>query len=81
MPVHRLVVRPGCLCRHSTGKAAQVRAVDSLEVVQLFSCLDRVKRLEWCPRSEYLLCQLKTPVVQARKCPHTATRGVAACPP
>jgi hypothetical protein len=62
-----------------TGGAAQVRAVDSLEVVQLFSCLDRVRRLEWCCRSEYLLCQLRKPVVQVPRPP--ALRAARRRPP
>ncbi|KAK9835213.1 hypothetical protein WJX81_006183 [Elliptochloris bilobata] len=42
-----------------------IRSVDTLEAVQLFSCLDRIKRVEFCCRSEYILCALeKRPVVQ-----------------
>lgn len=42
-----------------------VRDVDTLQVVQLYSCLDRIKHLEWCCRSEYVLCGLtQRPIVQ-----------------
>lgn len=42
-----------------------VRDVDTLQVVQLYSCLDRIKQLEWCCRSEYVLCGLtQRPIVQ-----------------
>lgn len=37
-----------------------------MQVVQLFSCLDKISYIEWAPDSEYLLCGLhKRPVVQA----------------
>ena len=49
-----------------TACIAQVRAVESLEVAQLFSCLGRVKHLEFCCRSEYLLCALDKKPVQVR---------------
>ena len=66
-------------CLPFTFRAAQVRAVESLEVVQLFSCVGRVKHLEFCCRSEYILCALeKKPVVQvpspAPLCVHCSTR-------
>ncbi|BDA42493.1 probable POC1 centriolar protein homolog A at N-terminal half [Coccomyxa sp. Obi] len=42
-----------------------VRDVDTLQVVQLYSCLDRIQQLEWCCRSEYVLCGLtQRPIVQ-----------------
>ena len=42
-----------------------VRDVDTLQIVQLYSCLDRVKHIQWCCRSEYILCGLlKRPTVQ-----------------
>ena len=42
-----------------------MRDVDTLQIVQLYSCLDRIKHIEWCCRSEYILCGLlKRPTVQ-----------------
>lgn len=40
--------------------------MESLEIVQLFCCLGRVKHLEFCCRSEYLLCALDKKPVQVR---------------
>lgn len=35
------------------------------QVVQLFSCLDKVRDIQWCPNSLYVLCTLsKRPDVQ-----------------
>ena len=43
-----------------------VRDVDTLQITQLYSCLDRIKHIRWCCRSEYILCGLlKRAVVQA----------------
>ena len=36
-----------------------VREAESLQVVQLYSCLDRIRTVEWCSRSEYILCGLQ----------------------
>ena len=37
-----------------------------VQVVQLFSCVDKISSLEWAPDSEYILCGLyKRPMVQA----------------
>ena len=42
-----------------------MRDVDTLQIVQLYSCLDRIKHIQWCCRSEYVLCGLlKRPTVQ-----------------
>ena len=42
-----------------------MRDVDTLQIVQLYSCLDRIKHIRWCCRSEYILCGLlKRAVVQ-----------------
>jgi hypothetical protein len=36
------------------------------QVVQLYSCLDKISYIEWAPDSEYLLCGLfKRAIVQA----------------
>ncbi len=32
---------------------------DTLQVVQLYSCLDRIRTMEWCSRSEYIVCGLQ----------------------
>jgi WD40 repeat protein len=37
-----------------------------MQVVQLFSCVDKISSVEWAPDSEYILCGLyKRPMVQA----------------
>ena len=42
-----------------------VRDVDTLQIVQLYSCLDKIQHIEWCPHSNYVLCALfKRPIVQ-----------------
>lgn len=42
-----------------------VREVDTLRVVQLYSCLDKIQNYEWSPDSKYILCTLKgRPIVQ-----------------
>lgn len=39
--------------------------MDTLEVVQFFSCLGKITALEFCCRSEYILCTLaEKPTVQ-----------------
>lgn len=36
-----------------------------MQVVQLFSCLDKIRDIQWCPNSLYVLCVLsKRPDVQ-----------------
>lgn len=43
-----------------------VRDVDTLNVVQLFSCLDKIQHIEWAADSDYLLCGLyRRAMVQA----------------
>ncbi|XP_074583847.1 uncharacterized protein LOC141839894 isoform X2 [Curcuma longa] len=43
-----------------------IREVVSLKVIQLFSCVDKIRYIEWALDSEYILCGLhKKPVVQA----------------
>lgn len=43
-----------------------IRDVESLKVVQLYSCLDKISYVEWAPDSEYILCGLyKRAMVQA----------------
>lgn len=42
-----------------------VRDIDSLQVVQLYSCLDKIQHIEWCCNSNYILCGLfKRAIVQ-----------------
>ena len=42
-----------------------VREVDTLRVVQLYSCLDKIQSYQWSPDSKYILCVLKgKPIVQ-----------------
>ena len=42
-----------------------VREVDTLRVVQLYSCLDKIQSYQWSPDSKYILCVLKgRPIVQ-----------------
>jgi len=36
-----------------------IRELENLQVVQLYSCLDRIRTIEWCSRSEYLVCGLQ----------------------
>ena len=46
-----------------------IRELETLQVVQLYSCLDRIRQLQWCPRSEYVLCGLQNrAIVQASSC-------------
>jgi hypothetical protein len=43
-----------------------VRDVDTLNVVQLFSCLDKIEHIEWACDSNFILCGLfKRAMVQA----------------
>jgi hypothetical protein len=35
-----------------------LRHVDTLQVLQIYSCVDRIKSIEWCCRSDYVLCAL-----------------------
>ena len=36
-------------------------------MVQLYSCLDRIRTMEWCSRSEYIVCGLQNKqIVQVR---------------
>jgi hypothetical protein len=43
-----------------------VRDVDTLNVVHLFSCLDKIQHIEWAADSDYLLCGLyRRAMVQA----------------
>ena len=35
-----------------------IREADSLQVVQIYSCLDRIHRVEWAPNSVYVLAAL-----------------------
>ncbi|KAK9816843.1 hypothetical protein WJX72_005821 [[Myrmecia] bisecta] len=35
-----------------------IREVETLQVVQLYSCIDKIQQLEWCPNSRYVLCAL-----------------------
>mmetsp|Transcript_34161 Transcript_34161/g.74633 ORF Transcript_34161/g.74633 Transcript_34161/m.74633 type:complete len:451 (-) Transcript_34161:71-1423(-) len=35
-----------------------LRTHDSLDIVQVFNCADKVDRTEWSPDSEYILCQI-----------------------
>lgn len=42
-----------------------IRSCDTLRVVQLYSCLDRIQFFDWSPDSKYVLCCLKgKPIVQ-----------------
>lgn len=44
-----------------------IRAADSMNVVQLYSCLDKIHKIEWSPNSVYVLCGLyDRAVVQVR---------------
>lgn len=44
-----------------------IREAESLQVVQLYSCLDRVQYIEWAPNSLYVLCGLFTrSIIQVR---------------
>ncbi|KAG0454083.1 hypothetical protein HPP92_025387 [Vanilla planifolia] len=43
-----------------------IRDLDSLKVVQLYTCVDKISYIEWALDSEYILCGLyKRPMVQA----------------
>ncbi|KAK8945666.1 hypothetical protein KSP40_PGU011334 [Platanthera guangdongensis] len=43
-----------------------IRDLDSLKVVQLYSCVDKISYIEWASDSEYILCGLyRRPMVQA----------------
>ena len=47
-----------------------VRDAETLQVVQLFSCIDKIQRLEWARNSVFLLCCCyKKGLVQARAGP------------
>lgn len=35
-----------------------IREVDSLKVVQIYSCLDKIHRIEWSANGKYVLCGL-----------------------
>jgi WD40 repeat protein len=35
-----------------------IREAETLSVVQLYSCLDRIDSMEWSPNSMYILCGL-----------------------
>ena len=35
-----------------------IREVETLKVVQIFSCLDKIHSIEWSPTSKYVLCGL-----------------------
>jgi WD40 repeat protein len=48
----------GRLLAHSVEYRLIVRETESLRVVQLFSCLDRVDTVEWSSNSTYVLCGL-----------------------
>jgi hypothetical protein len=37
-----------------------IREADSLRIVQLYSCLDRINSLSWSPNSLYICCALYT---------------------
>lgn len=42
-----------------------VRDCLSTQVVQIFSCIDKISHIEWCPNSTYILCGLvKRAIVQ-----------------
>ncbi len=44
-----------------------LRDVESLNVVQLYSCLDKIHALQWCGASRYVLCALNDRgIVQVR---------------
>eukprot|EP00899_Mesostigma_viride_P019511 jgi/Mesvir1/27561/Mv07311-RA.1 len=43
-----------------------IREVDSLQVIQIFSCLDKIEHIEWSPDSSMILCCLYSrSIVQA----------------
>lgn len=61
-----------------------IRDVESLRVVQLYSCLDRIDRLEWADNSLYVLCAMYArAILQVRAVQHAHARSAClpACPP
>jgi hypothetical protein len=40
------------------GSRCTIRNVDTCEVVQVFSCIDKIEKVEFSPDSEYILCGL-----------------------
>eukprot|EP00967_Tisochrysis_lutea_P039461 scaffold47291_cov20-Tisochrysis_lutea.AAC.1 len=52
---------------HSSSGMVPKLAVETLRVVQLYACLDRIDRLEWADNSLYVLCGLYArSIIQAR---------------
>jgi hypothetical protein len=37
-----------------------VRDAETLIVYHMFSCLDKVKRIEWCPDGRHIMCAMYT---------------------
>lgn len=45
-----------------------IREAESLRVVQLYSCLDRISELSWAPNSLYVMCAIHARgIVQVHK--------------
>lgn len=54
-----------------------IRELRSLQVVQLYSCLDRVQLVQWCSRSQYVACQLHGSKVQVTPRPAPSSAWAA----
>jgi tricorn protease-like protein len=40
----------------ASGNKLVIRDANSLEVIQIYSCIDKIERLEWAPDGQYLFC-------------------------
>jgi WD40 repeat protein len=48
----------GCFIAAAVEYRLVIREVESLKVVQIFSCLDKIHTVEWSANGKYVLCGL-----------------------